>query len=161
LLQTLAVIGTTFPLCLLTQVVEQPEAALCQGLSHLQAAEFLYEQPAFPDPEYTFKHALTHDVAYSSLLVERRKLLHERTAQALEALYGDRLEESYGALAHHYSHSGNTVKAVTYLRMAGQQAAQRSAHVEAVAHLTKGIELLITLPETAERAQHELTSQIA
>lgn len=152
LLQTLAVIGTTFSLRLLTRVVEQPEEALYQGLSHLQAAEFLYEQPAFPDLEYTFKHALTHNVAYASLLVERRKVLHERTAQALEALYGDRLEEYYGALAHHYSHSGNTAKAVTYLRLAGQQVTQRSAHAEAVAHLSRGIELLTTLPETAERA---------
>ena len=76
-------------------------------------------------------------------------------------MYSDRLEEHYGALAHHYSHSGNTVKAVTYLQLAGQQAAQRSAHVEAVAHLTRGIELLMTLPETPERAQHELRLQTA
>ena len=86
LLQTLAVIGYTFSLRLLAHVVEQPEETLYQGLSHLQAAEFLYEQPAFPDPEYTFKHALTHDVAYTSLLIERRKVLHERTAQAHRGL---------------------------------------------------------------------------
>ena len=159
LLQTLAVIGYTFSLPLLARVVGQAEETLYQGLSHLQAAEFLYEQPAFPDPEYTFKHALTHDVAYTSLLLERRKVLHERTAQAIEALYSDHLEEYYGALAHHYSHSGNTVKAVTYLQLAGQQATQRSAHVEAVEHLTRGIALLTTLPQTVERAQQELTLQ--
>ena len=159
LLQTLAVIGYTFSLRLIAYVVEHPEETLYRGLSHLQDAEFLYEQPAFPDPEYIFKHALTHDVAYTSLLIERRKVLHERTAQAIEALYSDRLEEHYGALAHHYSHSGNTVKAVTYLQLAGQQAAQRSAHVEAVAHLTRGIELLTTLPDTPERAQQELLLQ--
>ena len=157
LLQTLAVIGTTFSLRLLTLVVEQPEEALYQGLSHLQTAEFLYEQPAFPDPEYTFKHALTHDVAYSSLLMERRKMLHERTAQVLEALYGDRLEEYYSTLAHHYSHSDNTEKAVIYLQHAGQQAAQRSAYVEALAHLNQGLELLTALPDTPERVQQELT----
>jgi class 3 adenylate cyclase/predicted ATPase len=159
LLQTLAVIGYTFSLRLIAHVVEHPEETLYRGLSHLQDAEFLYEQPAFPDPEYIFKHALTHDVAYTSLLLERRKALHECTAQAIEALYSDRLEEHYGALAHHYSHSGNTVKAVTYLQLAGQQAAQRSAHVEAVAHLTRGIELLTTLPETLERARQELSLQ--
>ena len=157
LLQTLAVIGTTFSLRLLTLVVEQPEEALYQGLSHLQTAEFLYEQPAFPDPEYTFKHALTHDVAYSSLLMERRKMLHERTAQVLEALYGDRLEEYYSTLAHHYSHSDNTEKAVIYLQHAGQQAAQRSAYVEALVHLNQGLELLTALPDTPERVQQELT----
>jgi class 3 adenylate cyclase/predicted ATPase len=161
LLQTLAVIGSTFALRLLTQVVEQPEDALYQGLSHLQAAEFLYEQPAFPDLEYTFKHALTQEVAYTSLLLEQRKVWHERIAQALESLYGDRLEEHYGELAHHYSRSGNTEKAVLYLQRAGHQAAQRSAHVEALVHFTQGLELLALLPETPERAQHELTFRLA
>ncbi len=85
LLQTLAVIGKEFSLSLLKQVVNQPEDSLQHSLSHLRAAEFIYEQPAFPEPEYTFKHALTLDVAYNSLLVERRKVLHERTAQAIEA----------------------------------------------------------------------------
>jgi predicted ATPase/class 3 adenylate cyclase len=157
LLQTLAVIGHTFSLRLLTCVVEQPETALYERLSHLRAAEFLYEQPAFPDPEYSFKHALTQEVAYSSLLLERRKVLHERTAQGLEALYGEHLEEYYSTLAHHYSHSGNTEKAVIYLQHAGQQAAQRSAYVEALAQLRQGLELLATLPDTPEHVQQELT----
>jgi transcriptional regulator with AAA-type ATPase domain/predicted ATPase len=161
LLQTLAVIGSTFPWRLLTQVAGQPEEALRQQLVALQVAEFLYEQPAGPELAYCFKHVLTQEVAYASLPRERRWQLHACTAQALEALYAERLEEHYGALAHHYSHSGNTAKAVTYLQLAGQQAAQRSAHVEAVTHLTRGIELLTTLPETSERTQHELTLQIA
>jgi predicted ATPase len=161
LLQTLAVTGHTFSLRLLTRVVDQPETALYERLSHLQAAEFLYEQPAFPDPEYTFKHALTQEVAYSSPLLERRKMLHERTAQVLEALYVDRLEEYYSALAHHYSHSSNTEKAVIYLQHAGQQAAQRSAYVEALVHLNQGPELVVTLPDTLERVQQEFTLTIA
>ena len=102
LLQTLAVIGSAVPWRLLTQVVGQPEEALCQPLGALQATEFLYEQPAGSERAYRFKHVLTQEVTYASLAQERRRMLHERTAQALEALYAERLEEHYGALAHHY-----------------------------------------------------------
>jgi predicted ATPase len=115
LLQTLAVIGDAVPWRLLTQVADQPEEALDQPLGALQAAEFLYEQPTGSERAYRFKHVLTQDVAYASLAQAWRRMLHERTAQALEALYAERLEEHYGALAHHYRHSGNTAKAVTYL----------------------------------------------
>src|SRR5712691_7233883 len=132
LLQTLAVIGKEFSLGLLKRVVDQSEDTLQRLLSHLQAAEFIYEQPAFPEPEYTFKHALTQEVAYNSMLIERRKVLHERTAQAMEVLFHNRLEDHYGELAHHYSRSGNTEMAVEYLQRAGQQAVQRSAHQEAI-----------------------------
>jgi class 3 adenylate cyclase/predicted ATPase len=156
LLQTLAVIGKEFSLSLLTRVVEQPEDELQRLLAHLQAAEFIYEQPAFPEPEYTFKHALTQEVAYNALLLERRRGLHERTGQAIEALFPSRLAEHYGALAHHYHRSGNAGKAVEYLHLAGQQAFQRSAYVEAHAHLTIGLEVLATVPETPVRHQHEL-----
>jgi predicted ATPase len=160
-LQTLSVIGKEFPWSLLKQVIAKPEEELHSLLSHLQAAEFIYEQPAFPEVEYTFKHALTQEVAYGSLLIERRKSLHERTAQATEALYHSRLEDHYGELAHHYSRSGNTQKAVEYLGLAGQQATQRSANAEAISHLTTALELLKTLPDTPERSQQELTLQIA
>jgi len=161
LLQTLAVVGKTFPWSLLSRVVAQPEDELLGRLAHLQAAEFLYEQPAFPESEYTFKHALTQEVAYTSLLQERRKAVHERTAQALEALYPDRLEDHYEALAHHYRRSGNTPKAVDYLQRAGQQAAQRSVHAEALEHLTAALELLQLLPEGAERTRQELGVHLA
>ena len=87
LLQQLAVIGREFPLSLVRQVITQPEDELYRLLSSLQRKEFLYEQPAFPESEYIFKHALTQDVAYGTVLQEQRKLLHERTGQALEALY--------------------------------------------------------------------------
>src|SRR5207249_5136827 len=148
LLQTLAVIGKEFSWGLLKQVVEKPEEELHGLLSHLQAAEFIYEQPAFPEVEYTFKHALTQEVAYNSLLQERRKVLHERTAQAIETLFHSKLEDHYGDLAHHYSRSGNTQKAVEYLGLAGQQAVQRSANAEALDHLTMALQLLKTLPDT-------------
>jgi tetratricopeptide (TPR) repeat protein len=122
----------------------------------LQNKEFLYEQPAFPEPEYIFKHVLTQEVAYGTVLHERRKALHERTAQAMEVLYRANLDEHYSELAHHYSRSGNTEKAVEYLHLAGQQAVQRSAYVDAITHLTTALELLTTLPDTRECAHQEL-----
>ena len=160
LLQQLAVIGREFPLGLVRQVVSRSEDELYRVLASLQHKEFLYEQPAFPEVEYIFKHALTQEVAYNSVLHERRKALHERTAQAIEQLFQDRLEEHYSDLAHHYSRSGNTQKAVEYLGLAGQQAEQRSAYTEAITHLTTALELLKTLPDTPERTQQELNLQI-
>jgi len=161
LLQTLAVLGKEFGLGLLRHVVAEPESELQGQLAHLQAAEFLYERPAFPEPEYTFKHALTQEVAYNSLLLERRRTLHERTGQALEMLFGERLDERYPELAYHYSHSGNTAKAIVYLERAGQQALQRSAYADAIQQLTTALELLKAQPESAERAQQELAVQTA
>jgi predicted ATPase len=161
LLQTLAVIGKEFSLSLLTRVLKQPEAELQGQLAHLQTAEFIYEQPAFPDVEYTFKHALTQEVAYHSVLSERRRGLHERIAQAMEALFHTRLEDHYSDLAHHYTRSGNSEKAVEYLGRAGQQAVQRSAHAEAVGHLTTALDLLKTWPETPNRFRQELSLQVA
>src|SRR5262249_19996276 len=93
LLQTAAVIGTEVPLTLLQAIAELSEAALHRGLTHLQAAEFLYETRLFPEREYTFKHALTHEVAYRSLLQERRRALHTQIVEALETLIGDRLAD--------------------------------------------------------------------
>ncbi|MBI3796650.1 MAG: AAA family ATPase [Deltaproteobacteria bacterium] len=160
LLQQLAVIGRKFPLSLLRHVITQTEDELYRLLASLQRKEFLYEQPAFPEVEYTFKHALTQEVAYTSLLRERRKGLHERTAQAIETLFHSRAEDHYGDLAHHYSRSGNTPKAIEYLHRAGQQAVQRSAHAEAITHLTTALEFFNALPvthHTPQRAQNELT----
>jgi predicted ATPase len=161
LLQQLAVIGREFSLSLVTRVLTQSEEAWYPLLAALQRKEFLYEQPAFPEVHYLFKHALTQEVAYSSVLHERRKALHERTAQAIEALYPSRLEEHYSELAHHYSRSGNTQKAIEYLGLTGQQAAQRSANEEAIKHLTQALALLSTVPDTPARAQQELQLQMA
>jgi predicted ATPase len=160
LLQMAAVIGTEVPLVLLQSVAELPEEALRVGLAHLQAAEFLYETRLFPEPEYTFKHALTQEVAYNAVLLEQRRVLHERVAQAIETRFRVGLEEWYSALAHHYSRSGNTTKAVEYLSLAGQQAVRRSTYAEAVNHLTVASDLLTTLPETRERTQQELVVQM-
>jgi class 3 adenylate cyclase/predicted ATPase len=161
LLQTLAVIGKEFSLTLIQQVVDQPESHVLALLSHLQAAEFIYEQAAFPDVKYVFKHAFTQEVAYNSLLLEHRRVLHECTAQAIETLFHSRLEDHYNELAQHYTHSGNTGKAIEYLRLAGRQALQRSANEEAITHLTGALEFLKTLPDSPERIQQELMLQIA
>ena len=159
LLQTLAVLGKEFAWSLLTAVAGQPDEELQRLLAHLQAEEFIYEQPAFPESAYIFKHALTQEVAYNAVLLERRRVVHERAAQAIERL-SERLPEHYNALAHHYSRSGNTAKAIDYLHRAGQQAVERSAYAEAVSHLTSALDLLTTLPETRERSQQELAVQM-
>ena len=107
LLQTVAVIGTEFNLGVARALSGKSDDDLNRMLNDLQLAEFVYEQPAAGDIQYTFKHALTHDVAYNSLLTERRKLLHERTAQSIEALYPERLEDHLTELAYHFERSGN------------------------------------------------------
>ena len=130
-------------------------------LADLQMAEFIYEQPATGDIEYTFKHALTQEVAYNSMLIERRKQLHERAGQALESIFAGKLEDHLDELAHHYSRSDNVPKAVEYLGRAGQQAAQRSAYADAIDRLTAAISLLQRLPDAPERLGRELSIQLA
>ncbi len=159
LLQAAAIIGMEVPFGILQVIVELPEETLRLDLTRLQAAEFLYERGLFPEVTYTFKHALIHEVVYASLAAERRRVLHEHTAQAIESLFHDRLAEHYGALAHHYGRSGNTALAVDYLQRAGHQAMERSAHVEAIAYLTRGLRLLKLLPEMPKRIQQELVLQ--
>jgi len=167
LLQTLAVIGKEFSWSLIVQVCSAYQGApspskdeLSHLLSRLEAGEFVYEQPAFPEVEYAFKHALTQEVARGSLLAEQRSVVHERTAQAIEVLFPSRLKDYYGELAHHYTLSGNIPKAVEYLHRAGEQAIERSATHEAAQHLGTALELLKRLPDTTERARQELTMQL-
>lgn len=160
LLQTAAAIGKDIPYTLLHAIADVSEDDLGRGLAELQAAEFLYETRLFPDREYTFKHALTHEVAYGSLLHERRRALHRRIAEAIESVYAERLAEQLERLAHHYTEAGLAEKAVDYWLQAGKRAIERSANVEAIDHLTKGLELLESLPDTPERARRELTLQI-
>ena len=139
-------IGRESPLGLIRKVAATADAQLERMLADLRAAEFIYEQPALTDVEYVFKHALTQEVAYNSLLIERRKLLHERTGQALESMFAEQLDDHLGELAHHYSHSDNVAKAVEYLGRAGKQALQRSAHTAAIGSLTEAIDLLSEAP---------------
>jgi len=161
LLQTLAVVGRESAHAVISKMTGAPEAHLKRMLAELRAAEFIYEQPALADTEYIFKHALTQEVAYNSLLIERRKQLHEFAGQALESTFSEKLDDHLTELAHHYGHSDNIDKAVEYLGRAGQQAMQRSAHADAVSGLNAAIDLLRTLPESTDRGRRELPLQLA
>ena len=153
LLQAASVIGKDVPFTLLQAIADVPENSLRQGLAHLQAAEFLYETSLFPDLEYTFKHALTHEVAYGSMLQDRRRALHARIVEALEALYPDRLAEQVERLAHHAFRGEVWEKAVTYLRQAGAKALARSAYREAVTCFEQALAALHPLPDTRQKIE--------
>ena len=165
LLQTLAVIGKEFAFSLIQRICDGGGAWMDEHLrdllARLESAEFIYQRPAFPEVEYSFKHALTQEVAGSSLLTERRNALHERTAQAIEELFPSRIADYCSELAHHYRLSGNVPKAVEYLHRTGQQALQHSANIEAMRHLGAALELLQHLPDTPARAHQELTLLLA
>jgi tetratricopeptide (TPR) repeat protein len=130
-----------------------PEATLHRGLTHLQAAEFLYETRLFPEPEYTFKHALTHEVAYSTLLQERRRGLHARLVEAIEALAPERVAEQVERLAHHALRGEVWDKALAHCQQAGEKALAWSAHREAVGYFEQALSALPHLPE--QRATRE------
>jgi class 3 adenylate cyclase/tetratricopeptide (TPR) repeat protein len=161
LLQILAVIGREFPLALIGRMTGKSDHELEPILSTLRQAEFIYEQPGFPDIEYIFKHALTQEVAYSAVLSERRQLLHELAAQAIEELYADRLEDHLTDLARHFDRGGNASKAVEYLARAGSRAAGQAAHSEAIGYFNRALELLPKLPDGVGRDRQELDLQMA
>ena len=150
LLQSAAVIGKDVPFSLLQAITELSDEELRRGLTHLQGAEFLYETSLFPDLEYTFKHALTHEVAYGSLLHERQRALHARIVEAIETLYSDRLTEQVERLAHHAARGEVWGKALTYLRQAGTKADARSAFREAASYFEQALTALGHLPESRE-----------
>ena len=148
LLQTAAVIGTEVPWPLLQAIADTPDEALYRSLAQLQAAEFLYETSLFPERAYTFKHALTHEVAYGSLLHERRRALHARIVEALEALVGDRRDDQVERLAQHALRGEVWEKALTYGRQAGDKAQARSAYREAVVCYEQALAALAHLPDS-------------
>jgi tetratricopeptide (TPR) repeat protein len=155
LLQTFAVIGRQFSLPLISRVADYSETELDAMITALQSSEFIYERPAFPEVEYVFKHALTQEVAYNSLLLERRKALHERIAQALEALFVDSIDEHLMELSYHYSRSGNDSRAIDYLVRASEQAQQRSAYSQAAAYLQQALTRLNDQPAGPDRYRKE------
>jgi tetratricopeptide (TPR) repeat protein len=161
LLQTAAVIGTEVPLPLLHAIADVPEAELQRHLTALQSAEFLYETRLFPEHEYTFKHALTHEVAYGSLLLERRRVLHARIAEALEALAGERMAEQVERLAHHALWGEVWDKALAYCRQAGEKALARSAYREAVGSFEQALSALPHLPETRATREQAIDLRLA
>jgi tetratricopeptide (TPR) repeat protein len=156
LLQTAAVIDTEVPLALLQAIAEMPDEVLRVGLAHLQAAEFLYETRLFPDLEYTFKHALTHEVAYGGLLQERRRTLHASIVEALEWLASERLAEQVDHLAHHAFRGEAWDKALAYGQQAGARAAARSAHREAVVFFEQALAALAQLPGTRDTLEQAI-----
>ncbi|OGK77313.1 MAG: hypothetical protein A2X52_07685 [Candidatus Rokubacteria bacterium GWC2_70_16] len=156
LLQAAAVIGAEVPLPLLQVIAEQTSEALHRGLAHLQAAEFLYEARLFPDVEYTFKHGLTYQVAYGSLLHDRRRALHARIVETIEALHPELVTEHVERLAHHAVRGELWEKAVRYLSQAGARAFARSAHREAVPCFEQALAALTHLPETRETREQSV-----
>jgi class 3 adenylate cyclase/predicted ATPase len=155
-----AMLGREFSYDLLHAVSPVDEPLLLQGLSQLVAAELLYQRGAPPQSTYLFKHALIQDTAYQSLLKSRRQQLHQQIAQVLEERFPDTKDTQPELLAHHYTEAGLISQAVPYWQQAGQSAVKRSANIEAISHLTKGLKVLKTLPDTFERAQQELDLQI-
>jgi len=161
LLQAAAVVGKDVPVALLEAIAEMRGDDLGRGLAELQTAEFLYETRLFPDLEYTFKHALTHEVAYGGVLQGRRQVLHAALVEAIERRDADRLGEQVEILAHHALRGGLTAKAVTYWRQAGTKAVARPANREAIGFLETALTLVADLPETPATLSDALDIRIA
>jgi predicted ATPase len=153
LVQTAAVVGTEVPVAVLAAVTETSQDVLTDALARLQATEFLYETSPPPDAAYAFKHALTHEVAYGSLLQDRRRAVHARAVEAVERLYPERLAEHVERLAYHAVRGQAWGRALTYLRQAGKKATERSAHGQAVASFEQALDALRHLPESRERGE--------
>jgi predicted ATPase/class 3 adenylate cyclase len=159
-LQTVSAVGREFSYDLTKRVTGLTEQELLSHLSVLKDSELLYERGIYPQSTYIFKHALTQDATYQSLLKSTRQKYHRKIAQVLEKNFPDTMETQPELLAHHYTEAGLNEQAVGYWHQAGKRATQRSANVEAINHLSKGLEVLMTLPDTLERARQELDLQI-
>ena len=154
-----AVLGREFAYEILRVVAPLDEATLQQALAQLVEAELLYQRGMPPQATYIFKHALIQDTAYQSLLKSTRQQYHQRIAQVLAQQFPETVETQPELLAQHYTEAGLIVQAIPYWQRAGQRAIERSANLEAISHLTKGLELLTTLPDTLEHRQQELDMQ--
>jgi class 3 adenylate cyclase/tetratricopeptide (TPR) repeat protein len=150
LLQSAAVIGKDVPFILLHAVADETNEGVRRQLALLQSAEFLYETRLLPDSEYTFKHALTQEVAYSGLLTDRRRAIHARIVEAIERLQGDRLTEQVERLVHHALRAESWEKALLYGRQAGAKEMARWALRDAVTHLERALTAATHLPQTRE-----------
>jgi predicted ATPase len=159
-LQTGSVVGREFSHDLIRRVIGIPEQELLSHLSVLKDLELLYERGIYPQSTYIFKHALTQDAIYQSLLKSTLQKNHRKIAEVLEKDFPKRVETQPEVLAHHYTQAGLNEQAVGYWHQAGKRAIQRSAHFEAINHLSKGLELLTPLPDTFERTRQELDVQI-
>ncbi|MGH8064174.1 MAG: AAA family ATPase [Candidatus Entotheonellia bacterium] len=157
--QLSAVIGRQFSYDLLQAVAPLDEVTLQQALSQLVAAELLYQRGVPPQATYLFKHALIQEAAYQSLLKSRRQQDHQRIAQVLEARFPEMAETQPELLAQHYAEAGRNEPAIAYWRRGAQRAVERSAHLEAISHLTTALALLKTDPDSPERTRQELDLQ--
>jgi predicted ATPase len=160
LLQSAAVIGKDVPFALLQAIADQSQEEIRLSLARLQAAEFLYETSLFPEIEYTFKHALTHEVAYGSVLQERRRVFHARIVEAIEKLYSERVTEQVERLAHHASRGELWEKAVNYLHQAGKKAVGHSATGEAIAYFEQALEVLGHLPKDHQTIEQAINIRV-
>ena len=156
-----AALGREFGYELIEAVSPLDATSLRQALAKLVDAELLYQRGQAPQARYVFKHALIQDAAYQSLLKSTRQRYHEQIARAMEERLPEIIETQPELLAHHYSEAGRAEQALPYWQDAGKRAVQRSANVEAINHLTRGLELLKTLPDSPEHARLELTLLIA
>ncbi|HSR34743.1 MAG TPA: hypothetical protein VLY63_29585, partial [Anaerolineae bacterium] len=155
-----AVLGREFAYEMLRALAAVEESTLQERLGQLVSAELLYQRGRPPRARYMFKHALIQDAAYGSLLKRTRQQYHRQIARMLEAEFPETVEAEPELVAHHYTEAGFNEQAVGYWHLAGKRAAQRSANAEAVNHLNRGIEVLMTLPDCVERARQELDLQI-
>jgi class 3 adenylate cyclase/tetratricopeptide (TPR) repeat protein len=160
LLQAASAIGKDVPLGLLRAVVEVGEGDLDHGLAQLAAAEFLYEARLYPELEYTFKHALTHDVAYASLVLERRRALHLRILEALERQQADQPSEEVEHLARHALAAEVWDKAARYLRQAGRRAIARSSYASATELLREALRVLDRLPDARDTLEQAIDARL-
>ncbi|HJY83783.1 MAG TPA: adenylate/guanylate cyclase domain-containing protein [Candidatus Binatia bacterium] len=158
--QLSATLGREFSYEVLQAISPLDEERLQHGLKQLVQSELVYQRGLLPQAHYLFKHALIQDTAYQSLLKSTRQQYHRQSAQVLADRFPETVETQPELVAHHYTEAGLITQAIPYWQRAGQRATQRSANVEAIAHLTKGLELLKTLPDTPERSQQELMLQI-
>jgi class 3 adenylate cyclase/DNA-binding winged helix-turn-helix (wHTH) protein/predicted ATPase len=156
-----AVIGREFTYEVLQAVAPMEEATIQQGLAQLVGAELLYQSGMPPQAQYTFKHALIQEAAYHSLLRRSRRHAHQQIALVLTERFPDTCARLPELVAHHYTEAGLSAQGIPYWQRAGERAIQRSTHTEAVNHLTTGLKVLTTLPETRERHQQELTLRLA
>ncbi len=156
-----AVLGRSFAYDLVLAVSMIDDPKLQEGLSRLRDAEILFQRGTTPNATYTFKHALLQDAAYNSLLKSHRQIFHARTAMVLEQQFPELQESEPELLAHHFTEADEAEQAIRYWQRAGEKAIQRSANKEAVGHLKRALDVLLTLPVTAERDGQELTLQVA
>jgi class 3 adenylate cyclase len=155
IMQVASVIGREFAFRILHSIMEMKEE-LKSHLLNLQGLEFIYEKRLFPELEYIFKHALTQEVAYNSLLLKRRKEIHEKIGQAIEGLYSERLEEFYEMLAYHYSKSDNLAKACHYLKLSGNKSTRNNSLWEAYRFYQQALGALKQMPQTMEHKKEQV-----